>query len=206
MAYNLSDQQEAEINNQDNTPDQIDLGKIATVFIVFGLLSLITSWVYSFETEKVASSSFKPNKTGVSAEVGPINSRKNNETYKITVRADLASQSWSHIEGQVLDSKKKFLFSFGKELSYYSGRSSDGNWVEKEDNYSINITFPQVGTYYLKFNSESDRSPRNIEVKINKKRGSILPHLWFGIILIIIGLIVNELKNRTLRKIWNKLD
>jgi hypothetical protein len=207
VAYKLSNRQEQDkISAENNDPNRVDLGKVATVFIIFGLLSLLTSWIYSMETEKVANTSFQPYGNGASAELGPINVRKHNETYSISIKANLASQSWSHIEGQVLNSNKQYLFAFGKELSYYSGRDSDGAWTELDNDYSMNVTFPKPGTYYLKFNTESDRTPSNIVVKVSKKRGSSLPHLWFGILTLIIGIVMNEIRNRTIRNVLNKFE
>lgn len=201
MAYKLSNRQEQDsISAENNDPDRVDLGKVATVFIIFSLLSLLTAWIYSMETEKVASTSFQPYGNGTAAELGPINVRKHNETYSITIKANLASQSWSHIEGQVLNSDKQYLFAFGKELSYYSGRDSDGSWTELENDYSMNVTFPKPGTYYLKFSTESDKAPKKVKVSVSKKRGSSLPHLWFGILTLIIGIVLNEVKNRTIGK------
>lgn len=208
MAYKLSDIQkpDEEVNDSNNEPEEsVDLGKVATVFIIFGLLSLFTAWMYSMETEQISKTSFRPVGTsGSSAEIGPINVRKHNESYTIHVKASLSSQSWANIEGQVLDSTKQYLFSFGKELSYYSGRDYEGSWTELDNNYSINVTFPKPGTYYLQFNTQSDRAPQNVEVKVSKKRGSSIPHMWFGIIILLIGIVMRELKKHTIGNTTNK--
>jgi hypothetical protein len=208
VVYKLSDRQKQdETSANNNDPDSVDFGKVATVFIVFGLLSLLTAWVYSMETEQVVNTSFRPSGTSdVSAEIGPINVRKYNESYIISIKASLSSQSWASIDGQVLNSNKQYLFSFGKELSYYAGRDSEGGWTELDNDYSMNVTFPNPGTYYLQFNTESDRSPSNVEVKVIKKRGSTIPHMWFGIIILIIGIVLNETKKRTIRNVLNKFE
>ena len=209
MAYKLSDreQQEPASATGDNNPDRVDLGKIATVFIVFGLISLLTAWIYSMETEKIIDTAFRPaESSSQSAEIGPINVRKNNESYAISIQANLSSQSWANIEGQVLDSNKQYLFSFGKELSRYSGRDSEGSWSEVENAYSMNVTFPKYGVYYLQFNTESDRIPNVVKVVVSKKRGSSLPHLWFGIIALLIGIVINEIKNRTITNVFDKFE
>ena len=214
MAYRLSDRN---LKDSDHTiyddPDKVHLGKIATVFIVFSLLSFLTAWIYSSETENVAKVNFKSNNSAnkvksIKGEVGPINVVKYRETYNIAVKANLVEQSWSNVEGQVLDSNKKYLFSFGKELSLYSGYDSEGSWTERNDNYDINVTFPKPGTYYLQFLTESDRykTPYQLQVKVSKKRGSSIPHMWFGIITLIIGIILNEIRNRTISRIFENFD
>ena len=207
MAYKLSNSQEHnKINTGNNDPNRLDLGKVATVFIIFGLLSLLTSWIYSMETEQIANTSFRPYGNSASAELGPLNIRKINEVYRISIHANLASQSWSNIDGQVLNSNKQYLFSFGKELSSYSGRDADGTWTELENDYSMNVTFPKPGTYYLTFSTESDRQPSSVKIKVSKKRGSSLPHLWFGILTLIIGIVLNEVRNRTIRNVLDKFE
>jgi hypothetical protein len=208
MAYKLSSRKtQDKVSTHDSHPDHVDLGKLATVFIIFGLLSLLTAWIYSMETEKIANASFRPSKiSGISAEVGPINVRKHNESYSINIKASLYSQSWSSIQGQVLDSNKQYLFSFGKELSYYTGRDSEGSWSELDNDYSMNVTFPKPGAYYLQFDTESNVIPKNVKVKVTKKRGSSIPHMWFGIIVLIIGIVMNEIKNRSLIRVIEKFS
>ena len=200
MPYKFSERhlQDA-ISAKNNDPNRLDLAKVGTVFILFGLLSLVTAWFYSMETEQVLNTSFKPSGNGAVVEVGPLTVQKNNEIYGIHVQADLSAQSWSQIEGEVLDAEKEYLFSFGKELTYYSGRDEDGTWTEIDDTYTMNVTFPQAGTYYLSFESESSTIPDSIVVRISQKRGSSLPHLWFGIATLITGLVLNEIRNRTIQ-------
>jgi hypothetical protein len=202
VAYNLSNRQkQGGTNTSNNDSDAVDLGKVATVFIVFGLLSLLTAWIYSMETEKVANASFRPVGISSSSEaIGPINVRKHNESYKVSIKAALYSQSWASIEGQVLDSQKEYLFAFGKELSSYSGRDYEGSWTELDNDYVMNVTFPDPGNYYILFNIEADTPPRELEVKVSKIRGSSLPHTWLGIILLIVGITLNEIKNQSIAR------
>lgn len=212
MAYKLTERynQDNRFSNngqiQDDPDSGIDLGKIATIFIVFGLLGLLTAWFYSHETDRVLQTAFSPTKQGASAEVGPLNVRKYGEVYSINIKADLPRQSWSHIQGEVLNSNKQYLFAFGEELSRYSGVDSDGSWSEVKNDYDVNVTFPKPGVYYAKLSVEGDRFPSNVQVKISKKRGSALPHFWFGILSLIIGVILNEIRNRTIRNLFEEFE
>jgi hypothetical protein len=207
VAYKLLNRQDQNNTSAaNNDPNRVNLGKVVTAFIIFGLLSLLTAWIYSMETETVVNTSFQPYESGFATEVGPIQVSKYNAVYVIRIKVNLASQSWSYIEGQVLNSNKQYLFSFGKELSHYSGYDSNGAWEEMENDYSMHVTFPDPGTYYLKFATEGDRAPDSVVVKVSKRLGSSLPHLWFGIITIIIGIVLNEIKNRTLSKVLDKFE
>lgn len=207
MAYKFSQRhQQDKTNTADGSPNQLDLGKIATVFIVFGLIGLLTSGFYSMETGTIAEKTFQPTSTNIAEEVGPIQVKKYSEAYNIKIDTNMQLQTWSFIEGQVLDSQKRYLFSFGKELWHEQGHDSDGYWREMEGSYNIHVTFPQPGVYYLKFVSQGNKAPQRLSVKVAKKRGSSLPHLWFGIICLLVGLVLNEMRNRTFRKLLRHFD
>ncbi len=198
MAYRISDRlKQDKISARNNDPDRLDFGKLATVFFVFGLVSIVTAWMFDVETGKAFDASFKPDgRNAHSAEMGPIVVKQRNTSYAITVKADLSAQSWAYISGEVLDEKKEYLFSFAKELSYYSGRDSEGAWKELNDDYTMDVTFPKKGTYYLKFSIESDRIPRNVKIKVAQKVGSSMPHMWYGIILIFLGIVMMMISDR----------
>ncbi len=204
MAYKLSQRHQLRkigYSEQDDT-NRLHLGSVATVFIIFGLLGLMTAWFYSNETVKVIYSVYNPQESKEYKEFGPIAVSEKGAVYRISVNAKLANQSWSFIEGEVLNNDKEYLFSFGKELSYYSG----SDWSEVDDDYSIKVTFPQIGKYYLRFKTESSHNPQNITVKVSSRVGSSLPHFWFGIITLIIGVILNEIHNRTIIRVLGSLS
>ena len=197
--------------------DKLHFGKLASVFIVWGIIAFLTSWYFNNFLEK-KTYNFNPAEThssipgapeNISAEssnlIGPINVQKRREVYEISLKANLFAQSWSFIEGEVLDEDKKYLFSFAKELGYYTGRDSEGAWIEHNDEYTIKVTFPQRGLYYLSFKTDSNRSPPSVAVTVTKKRGSSLPHFWFGVFALIAGVILNEVKSRTIIKILEEM-
>ena len=196
MAYRLDKR-----HQQDNLPadsNELDLSKVANVLIVFGLLSFLTSWVYSFEGKTIIDEVFRPSILNKTKEIGPIETKKYHEVYKIKVKAHL-NQSWSAVNGKVLDVNKKHLFSFGKEVSHYSGRDSEGRWTEDNQNYSIDVSFKKPGRYYIQFDASDGKLPEKLKLKITKKRGSPIPHMVLGIILILAGIAIYELKNRMFR-------
>ncbi|MDA9817847.1 hypothetical protein N9C35_02265 [Flavobacteriaceae bacterium] len=171
---------------------EVDFKKIATVFIICALVSLATAWFYSFNKEFTAKATFSPENNAI---IGPIYTKKHKETYNISILANIPLQSWSFIEGEVLDSSKEYLFSFGKELWRESGYDSEGPWQENNNSYDVNITLPKVGIYYLNFKTENAQKLKSFSVIVNKKNGSSLPHLWFGIFTLIIGIILHEKRN-----------
>ncbi|MDX8384038.1 MAG: hypothetical protein R8M45_08150 [Ghiorsea sp.] len=189
-------------------PNAVDWGSVASVLIVFSLLSFVTAWVYSFNTESIEIPDIYQGWEKNAALTGPIHSKKSHETYQIRVKAmNMPLQSWSYVEGQVLDKNKEYLFSFGKGLWNESGRDSEGYyWHEADDAYEISITLPQAGDYYLQFSAESNQQPEIIAVTVSKRMGSSLPHFWFGVLLLIAGVVLNEVKNRTMRKMVTAMN
>jgi len=188
--------------------ENTDWGKVGSVLIVFSLVSFITAWVFSFESQTISSPDIYSHESGQSSLIGPIIAKKNHETYQIRVKAlNMPMQSWAYVEGQVLDSNKSYLFSFGKGLWNESGRDSEGYyWQEADDSYEISINLPKRGTYYLQFNAESNQQPEIISLIVVKKWGSSLPHLWFGVILLLLGIVLNEMQNRTVTKVLGKFS
>lgn len=204
--------------------DQLHYGKLATVFIVWGVISLITAWyfnnfiekkTYSFNTAQQYQAQaplylgMPENMSEKSSNVvGPINVRRRGTVYEIGLYASLPVQSWSFIEGEVLDAEKEYLYSFGKELWHETGRDSDGAWRENKNHFKMKVTFPKPGTYYLNFKTEKSRNISNINafVSVNKKRGSALPHFWLGIFLVITGIILNEISKRTITKTLRRMS
>lgn len=205
MAYKLSER-----FNQDGkipTSEDINFSVIVKVLIVFGIISLFTAFIFSIETGEIASKEMKLSLfRSDSMQVGPFDVNKNNQSLKVSFKIDLQSQSWTVVSGKVLNENKEYLFSFSKELSYYSGRDSEGSWSELDDSYSMSLTFPKKGKYYLDIDLEFDRKPSTLKVWISKKLGSHIPHMIFGILLVILAIIINEVKNQTISKMIIKAN
>ena len=106
------------------------------------------------------------------------------------------------LEGMFLDQDKNYLFGFGKELWKESGFDSDGSWTEQDTDLNIKITFNKSGTYYLRFNADSNNtgtsttssfnsqsnSSSDLQVTVSPKRGSSLIHFILACISLILGI------------------
>lgn len=201
MAYKFSKRREQN-RKIDHDSDRVDLGFIAAAFIVFGLLGLLTSLIYSVDVGPTFRQSLAANNVENKKEFGPIRVLKFNQAYEVIISADIPIQKWAFIEGEVLDGNKEYLFAFGKELWHEKGRDSDGYWVEKENSYSLKTTFPKPGNYYLRLNLQGDvKSDYTVIVRVTKKLGSSIPHFIFGIIALLIGIVLNEIRNRFFHRI-----
>jgi hypothetical protein len=216
MAYKLSERLHQNKLTPPPSQEGVDLGKVATVFILYGILSLVIAWVFSTQTKELINNrvgsapySSVPRKLAVSGEqeeardvamIGPITVEGHHEVYEISIAAPLPANSWAFVEGEVLDAGKNYLFSFGKELWHETGEDYEGVWVESDTHYVMKITLPELGQYYLNLKTQGGYYPRTLDVVISKKRGSIIPHMVFGIVTILIGILLNEIQNETLSR------
>ncbi|MBT4921570.1 MAG: hypothetical protein HON23_00980 [Rickettsiales bacterium] len=178
-----------------HTNSKTDLGILSKVFFAFGIISILTSFFFSAGTKEGYQAKLSPNEIW-----GPIQVNKKNASYKVKIQANLGRQSWSFLEIEVLDSEKEYLYSFGKELWRESGRDSEGAWQENNTSYKMNITFAKTGNYYFRLKSDSNRAMGPVHVLISRVRGSGIPHLIFGIICIIVGVVFHEKKHNSLAR------
>ena len=196
--------------NIDNQTDHLNWRAVSNVFIVFGMLGLLTSCLFTGgPAQTLASKQFSPIDLQSSANpprVGPLRIDNKGDAVEVTISTNLLqSQSWAYIQGEVQDASGEYLFSFGDELWYETGRDSDGAWTDHKRKYEIDITFPDAGIYYLQFSSESgstrpstaQNNPLNrFSVLVRSKIGSTIPHLIYGIIVLLIGLGVQYISRR----------
>ncbi|CAN7668849.1 hypothetical protein ASC89_27510 [Devosia sp. Root413D1] len=193
----------------------VHLGYLGAVFIVFGLLGLLTSLVLGVPLDKIFSGSLKyapaledptPLEPGEQfaaldyAMVGPFTIARPGQSIWVSVKANLPVNSWVFIEGELLDARQNYLMGFGSELWHETGYD-DGPWDETDNNYNLNLTIPEAGEFYLNFKTQGELRPERIEVNIRRTRGSNIPHLIFGIVTLLAGLVMNEIANRTVMKL-----
>jgi hypothetical protein len=209
VPYRLSERLNQGRNIETHSADEVDLGKVASLFIIFGILGLVTAWVFSWESKEIFNGAVRP---AFSAEdavqeddnaepIGPLTVQKYKEVYTISITSSVPDGAWTFVEGEVLDANKEYLFSFGKELWQESGYDDEGAWREAENHYKMNITFPQPGQYYVKLKAQGNYAPDSVHVKISKRLGSSIPHMVFGIVCLLIGVVINEIRNGTISKL-----
>ncbi len=187
----------------------VNWGRVALVFLAFAILFFVTSWVMGWSAEE------KTKTIRASQLYGPIVVTKPRTVYEITLRTQLPRQSWQFIEAELLDAKKEYLFSFSKELYRESGRDSEGSWSETVNSLDMKLTVPAPGQYYLRFKVDggelrgktaTDLATRTkLTVTVARKLGSSIPHLWVGLIVLIIGLVLNEIGNLTITRLVQRV-
>ena len=121
-----------------------------------------------------------------------------NSTYKVVVKQSQTIQkSYVTIEAELLDETRKPFFGFSGELFYEQGIDRNGPWAESNDEVASRVNIENPGKYLLLLKAKSSfKSPETkLTVIIYKVRGSFIPVLLLGVILLIVGLISNKLMN-----------
>ncbi len=189
----------------------IHLGKLALVFIGFALFYLATALYFSMsEKDQVL--------TGMAnKDFGPIETTRPNAVLEITIYHESLKESWAYVEVDLMNrDSTKALMTFSGEQYHESGRDSEGPWSESKSNTDIRITVPEPGSYYLRARvqggpknstSASDTTGKTeLRITIDHLRGSSALFTWAGVILLILGVVLNEIRNKTVLALIGKMS
>jgi hypothetical protein len=105
---------------------------------------------------------------------------------EVTIDTDLANE-WVFFGLALINDDTGVAYDTGKEVSYYSGRDSDGSWTE--GNRVGRAKFPNVpkGRYYLRVEPEMDNNSGPHAVNYNLTVASGVPSFgWFVVAFILL--------------------
>lgn len=164
-----------------------------TLCLIMAIFCVACFWTsFKMESDVLASKDYNSLQEG--SIYGPIKVKKG-ESKICTIRASFYGSNYSaYFSGEVLDEDKDTLYEFGKDFWHESGYDSDGYWSESDNRMKADLTFSEEGTYYIQFNTENN-SLYNIGIKIEVKKGSGIPHLMMGTIVLILLLIMFYINN-----------
>jgi hypothetical protein len=138
-------------------------GKTAQAWRTFLLLlvvwAVVLGWFTFFRSNKVvyeASYKFAQAQPGEHSLVTPVfevPGRRSN--LEVELRTDL-NNNWAYFNLALLKEDGSIGYDFGREVSYYSGRDSDGNWTEGKAKDSVILPRVEAGRYYLRIEPEMD--------------------------------------------------
>jgi hypothetical protein len=136
----------------------------AAALIVIGLLRLITA---SRETVFTTSTFFKPGQPAESlAYVTPTFTVKG-RTANLEVRTDAqVDNGWAFFDYALVNEATGTTYEFGREVSYYYGRDSDGNWSEGSRTDRAVLPSVPPGPYFLRVQPEAQVPTPFLEYKI----------------------------------------
>lgn len=101
---------------------------------------------------------YSPNGPGDSSfvtRVFEIKGRPSN--VELSIHTDLAN-NWAYFNFALINEATGQAYDFGREVSYYFGRDSDGSWSEGRAGDTVLIPTVPAGRYYLRVEPEMDRN------------------------------------------------
>jgi hypothetical protein len=88
---------------------------------------------------------------------------------EVNTTADV-DNSWIYLNYALINQDTGQAWDFGREVSYYHGRDSDGSWSEGSQNDSVVIPYVAAGKYYLRIEPEVDAKHPPIAYTVQVKR------------------------------------
>ena len=103
---------------------------------------------------------------------------------EISIRTDLQN-NWAYFNLALINQATGQGYDFGREVSYYSGRDSDGAWTEGSRNDSVLVPVAP-GKYYLRVEPEMDKNAASMIYTLEVKRN--VPSI--GLFLIVAAILL----------------
>ena len=129
--------------------------------------------------------SFAPGTTSEPSFVTPtfeLSGRPNN--IRIEIDTDL-SNNWAYFNLALIEQDTGRGYDFGREVSYYYGRDSDGNWSEGKPKNSVTVPDVAPGRYYLRVEPEMDANAMPMRYELVVRRGVITwTWIWLAALLL----------------------
>ncbi len=138
------------------------------VYLVAGQQSVIDH-EYSFSPRSGGEASFVTDSFEVSGHPSNV---------EVSIRTDLQN-NWAYFNLALINETTGQGYDFGREVSYYAGRDSDGAWTEGSRNDSV-IVPVAPGKYYLRVEPEMDKNANSMGYTLEVKRN--VPSLGFFLI------------------------
>jgi hypothetical protein len=98
---------------------------------------------------------------------------------EVHIETDL-SNSWTYFHLALIETGSGEALDFGSEVSYYSGRDSDGQWTEGSQRGAVMLPQVSPGRYYLRVEPETDaaqRAPVHYTIKLLRDVPIYWPYL-----------------------------
>lgn len=191
-------------DNKDSDGNGVHLGKLALVFVVFAALFLITALVMDISS-KTIEQTVRANES-----VGPIVTTRPNTILYISVENRSLSNSWAYVSAELVDRRGRWAGGFGGNQYHETGSDSDGFWSESENVVDMTLVVPDPGEYRLKFKVDGNRMTSNsaadvtrrtqLKVTVDYKLGGGGIFFIIGLIVLIMAVILNEVRNRTIMR------
>ncbi len=175
QAFQLPGSPPAPVGVYENQPSPYG-GNIKEVWLVCALfLAALVGVALFFTTfarnEEVFSQSYTFGQ-GVSAPsfvTGYFDLQGRTSNVELSTRTDLRN-NWVYFHYALINADTNQAFDFGREVSYYSGRDSDGDWTEGSQKDTAVVPAVPSGRYYLLVEPEMDPKGLGVDYTISVRR------------------------------------
>src|SRR5205814_6145041 len=143
------------------------LWRLYGMFLLIAFAILLAGYVFSRNEEVFRQSySFRAGSQPEASFVTPVFELKGRPTnVQVSTKTDL-SNNWTYFNYALINADTGEAYDFGREVSYYSGRDSDGNWTEGSSGDTATIPDVPAGRYYLRVEPEMAANSRSVDYEI----------------------------------------
>lgn len=208
------------------SPHQGEVGRawLRFGFWVFMLMfvQVFFGFLHSNKTVFSHKYSFSPAVTGEHSFVTDVFELKGRtSSVKVDLRTDL-DNDWAYFNMALINADNGEAFAFGRQVSYYHGRDSDGSWTEGKAQDSVVLSAVPAGRYYLRMEPEMDTSSqarvsgvlpnvtlsRGVNYRVDVTRDvTTWGFFWIGLVLLLIPPIYTTLRSGSFEvKRWSESD
>jgi hypothetical protein len=126
---------------------------------------------------------------------------------EVAVRTDLAN-NWAYFRFALINSATGEAYDFGREVSYYFGRDSDGDWTEGKRDDSALIPSVPAGRYYLRVEPEMEPGAPAMYYTLSVTRDvPSLAFFWIALALLLLPPVFVTIRSAAFEaKRWKESD
>ncbi len=188
-------------------------GELWRLCLLFLIATFVVSIGFSlFDSQEpvyTGSYSFSPRQKAEAAFVTPSFELKGRtSSVEITTETDLEN-NWVYLNLALINENTGQAYDFGREVSYYHGRDSDGNWTEGNAKDDVTLSSIPSGRYFLRVEPEMDpNASREVNYTLRVRRDvPTYSFIWIGALLLLLPPIFTWFRSSSFETArWNESD
>ena len=155
------------------------LGKIGPFFAAIAALLLLITFVVG-DGRELARANFEK---GSGVQTLPFTATNVDQLLKLDLRASLTN-NWVYYDVTVTDAETdEDVLVLGKEISFYKGRDSDGDWIEGSRRATALFKVPSPGDYKIEI-EPSEASDAIPPLQIRLYEGVMVKRYWIALLIV----------------------
>jgi hypothetical protein len=148
-----------------------ELWSLCWVFLLLAFAVMLGDYVLSGNEEVFGNNyNYTQGNQAESSFVTPVFDVKGRTSnVEVTTKTDLAN-NWVYINYALINEETGQAFDFAREVSYYTGRDSDGTWTEGNRGDTATIPAVPSGRYYLRVEPEMAPNSSSVRYEVTVRR------------------------------------